>query len=47
MFVFNLSLCRVSNVLSPPQHETINPKGMEVVSNVIEACDKEAGQSYC
>ena len=29
--------------MSPPQHKTILPKGMEVVSNVI-ACDKEAGQ---
>jgi len=30
--------------LSPPQHKTIHPKGMEVVANVIETCDKEAGQ---
>ena len=30
--------------MSPPQHKTIHPKGMEVVENVIETCDKEAGQ---
>jgi len=30
--------------LSPPQHKTSYPKGMEVVRNVIETCDKEAGQ---
>jgi len=30
--------------LSPPHHKTIYPKGMEVVGNVIETCDKEAGQ---
>ena len=30
--------------MSPPQHKTIHPKGMEVVANVIETCDKEAGQ---
>ena len=27
-----------------PQHKTIHPKGMEVVENVIETCDKDAGQ---
>ena len=26
------------------QHKTIHPKDMEVVANVIETCDKEAGQ---
>ena len=26
------------------QHKTIHPMGMEVVANVIETCDKEAGQ---
>jgi len=30
--------------LSPPQHKTIHPQGMEVVANVIETCDKEAEQ---
>ena len=30
--------------MSPPQHKTSHPKGMEVVGNVIETCDKEAGQ---
>ena len=30
--------------MSPPQHKTIHPKGMKVVGNVIETCDKEAGQ---
>ena len=30
--------------MPPPHHKTINPKGMEVVANVIETCDKEAGQ---
>ena len=30
--------------MSPPQHKTIHPKGMEVVANVTETCDKEAGQ---
>ncbi len=30
--------------MSPPQHKTIHPKGMEVVANVIETSDKEAGQ---
>ena len=30
--------------MSSPQHKTIYPKGMEVVANVIETCDKEAGQ---
>jgi len=30
--------------LSPSQHKTIYPKVMEVVGNVIEMCDKEAGQ---
>ncbi len=28
----------------PPQHKTNHPKGMEVVANVIETCDEEAGQ---
>ena len=32
------------STLFPPQHETIHPKGMEVVANVTETCDKEAGQ---
>ena len=36
--------CRVKNTLSPPQHNTIHPKDMEVVTNVIETCDKEAEQ---
>ena len=30
--------------MSSPQHKTIHPKGMEAVANVIETCDKEAGQ---
>ena len=30
--------------MSPPQHKTIHPNGMEVVANVIEIYDKEAGQ---
>ena len=30
--------------MSPPQHKTSHPKGMEVVGNVTETCDKEAGQ---
>jgi len=30
--------------LSPSQHKTVHPNGMEVVGNVIETCDKEAGQ---
>ena len=30
--------------MSPPQHKTIHPKGMEVVGYVIETCDKERGQ---
>ena len=30
--------------MSPPQHKTIHPYGMEVVANVIETCDKEAEQ---
>jgi len=30
--------------LSPPQHKIIHIKGMEVVGNVIETCDKEVGQ---
>ena len=30
--------------MSPPQRKTIHPKGMDVVGNVIETCDKEAGQ---
>ena len=30
--------------MSPLQHKTIHPKGMEVVGNVIGTCDKEAGQ---
>ena len=32
------------STLFPPQHETIHPKGMEVVASVTETCDKEAGQ---
>jgi len=30
--------------LSPPQHKTTHPKGIQVVGNVIKTCDKEAGQ---
>jgi len=30
--------------LSPPQHKSIYPKGMEIVANVIETCGNEAGQ---
>ena len=30
--------------MSPPQHKTNHPKGMEVVANVIKTYDKEAGQ---
>ena len=30
--------------MSPPQQKTIHPKGIEVVANVIERCDKEAGK---
>ena len=30
--------------MSPPQQKTVHPNGMEVVVNVIETCDKEAGQ---
>ena len=30
--------------MSPQQHKTIHLKGMEVVANVIETCDKEARQ---
>ena len=30
--------------ISPLQHKTIHAKGMKVVGNVIETCDKEAGQ---
>ena len=30
--------------MSPAQHKTIRLKGMEVLGNVIETCDKEAGQ---
>ena len=30
--------------MSPLQHKTIHSKGIEVVANVIETCDKEAGQ---
>ena len=30
--------------LSAPQHKTIHPKGMEVVANVTETCNREAGQ---
>jgi len=30
--------------LSPLQHKTILPQGMEVVANIIETCNKEAGQ---
>ena len=30
--------------MSPPQHKTVYSKGMEVVANVIETCDMEAGQ---
>ena len=28
----------------PPQHRTIHPNGMEVVANVLDTCDREAGQ---
>jgi len=44
MFAFNLCLCRVYNTLSTSQQKTIHPKGMEVVVNVTETCDKEVGQ---
>ena len=30
--------------MSPPQHKTIHPNGMEVVANVVKTYDKEAGQ---
>ena len=30
--------------MSPLQHKTIHPEGMETVANVIDTCDKEAGQ---
>jgi len=30
--------------LASLQHKTIHPKGMKVVANAIETCDKEAGQ---
>jgi len=30
--------------VSFPQPKTIQPEGMEDVANVIETCDKEAGQ---
>ena len=30
--------------MSPPLHKTIHTKAMEVVGNVIETYDKEAGQ---
>ena len=30
--------------MSPPQHKTSHAKGMEVVGNVNQTCDKEAGQ---
>ena len=30
--------------MSLPHHKTIYLKGMEVVANVTDSCDKEAGQ---
>ena len=30
--------------MSSPQHKIICPEGIVIVANVIETCDKEAGQ---
>jgi len=30
--------------LSPPHHKPIHLEGIEVLANVFETCDKEAGQ---
>ena len=41
--LYVICVCVECKIQSPPQHKTIHPKGMEVVANAFETCDKEAG----